>query len=161
MGEQADADERQSYGQQKAQCAFHNHMVGLSGLLQMGDAQQPVEFGPGQRRCDPHRFADARYEVEIVVLEMFVAVESEPDGADETVARERNFITVRRRSDAPSDVGFGQLKLFLRDEISDVGVAASVGREFRDDDRPIAGATVQESGNVGRIDVPTGIGCDG
>ena len=120
----------------------------------MGDAQQPVEFGPGQRRCDPHRFADARYEVEIVVLEMFVAVESEPDGADETVARERNFITVRRRSDAPSDVGFGQLKLFLRDEIS-------VGREFRDDDRPIAGATVQKSGNVGRIDVPTGIGCDG
>ena len=58
----------------------------------MGDAQQPVEFGPGQRRCDPHRFADARYEVEIVVLEMFVAVESEPDGADETVARECNFI---------------------------------------------------------------------
>lgn len=110
---------------------------------------------------DPHRFADARYEVEIVVLEMFVAVESEPDGADETVARERNFITVRRRSDAPADVGFGQLKLFLRDEISDVGVAASVGREFRDDDRPIAGATVQKSGNVGRIDIPTGIGCDG
>jgi len=35
-------------------------MVGLSGLLQMGDSQQPAESGPGQRRCDPDRSARGR-----------------------------------------------------------------------------------------------------
>ena len=29
LGVQADADQRQSYGQQKAQCVFHNRMVGM------------------------------------------------------------------------------------------------------------------------------------
>lgn len=96
----------------------------------MGDSQQPVEFVPGEFRRNPDRAADARQEVEIVVFEVFVAVERQPCGANEPVARERDRITFRRRFGAPPDVGFGQRFIVLAFELRIVMIFSYSGWQW-------------------------------
>ncbi len=105
-------------------------MVGLSGLLQWAMRSSRSNSDRDSVVATRHRFADARYEVEIVVRKC-----SSPSRASQTATkRSLESVIFKQPSAAGSDaqdVGFGQLKLFFGEtEISDVGVAASVGREF-------------------------------